>query len=97
MMGPPIFFLLPMLLFWGLPLFFIARWAIRVRKALESREAPAALPSREQMDRLLERVESLGDELERLKERQDFVERLLEAPRRPAVPPPAAPGGPVTP
>ncbi len=96
-MGPPFFFLLPMLLFWGLPIFFIARWAIRVRKALENRAPPAELPDRQQMERLLERVDGLADDLERLKERQDFVERLLEAPRRPAVSPPAARGDPGVP
>ncbi len=77
----PLFLLVPFLLFWGLPIFFVVRWAMRVRQALEARNVPADLPTREQLDRLLERVESVADDVERLRERQDFVERLLAAPK----------------
>ncbi len=89
-MGPLFLFLLPMLLFWGLPIYFGARW---VRRTLEAKNAPANLPSREQLDRLVDRVESLADDLDLLKERQDFIERLLAPPRTPSASsiPPAGP------
>ncbi len=102
MMGPPFMFFFPFVflaLFWGLPIYFVVRWAIRVRKALEEKNAaPAAFPGREELERLVASVDSLSDEVERLRERQDFVERLLQAPKAPgatpAVPPGAAPAGP---
>jgi hypothetical protein len=94
----PLFFLLPMLIFWGLPIFFIARWAMRVQRALEARNTPTDVPTREQLDRLLDRVESLSDDVEGIRERQDFIERLLAPPKpssAPATPGSgsAAPGG----
>ncbi len=79
-MGPLFLFLLPMLLFWALPIYFGIRW---VRRAMEAKTPAADLPTREQLDRLLDRVESLSDDLESLKERQDFIERLLAPPRTP--------------
>ncbi len=98
---PPFFFFIPMLfmlLFWAVPIYFVVRWAIRVRRALETKNTSAGLPAPEQFERLTERLDSLADELERMRERQDFVERLLQAPKAPgappAVPPGAAPAGP---
>ncbi len=100
-MGPPPFFfffpMLFMLVFWAVPIYFVARWAIRVRRALEAKNT-ADLPTGEQFARLTDRLDSLAEDLDRLKERQDFVERLLQAPKAPAaapaVPPGPAPAGP---
>ncbi len=75
----PLFFLLPLLIFWGLPIYLGVRWV--KRQTLEARNVPPGLPTREQLDRLLERVESVAEDVERLRERQDFVERLLAAPK----------------
>ena len=88
---PPFFFFFPMmfmLLFWAVPIFFVVRWASRVRRALEAKNAPQDLPGREYFDRLSDRLDSLADDVQKLQERQDFVERLLQAPRGQAVPPP---------
>jgi hypothetical protein len=78
----PLMILVPLLLY-GVPIYLVARWAIRVRQALESRPA-ADLPTREQVQQLIERMDGLSDDLDALRERQVFVERLLEAPRSPA-------------
>ena len=49
---------------------------------LEQRLHPGeSPPSDERMDTLTQAVEMLGAEVERLADRQDFTERLLEKPR----------------
>jgi hypothetical protein len=58
-----------------------------VERYLETRAAPADVPRLADVARLQEQVNQLHRDVERSRERQDFLERLLEARPARALPP----------
>ncbi len=87
MHGPPFFFFFFPMLVPAAAVFFFGWLGLRFVRAKEQANAlarPAAAPP--ELTRIEESLELLQGEVQRLQERQTFVEKLLERPREPAGP-----------
>lgn len=74
------------LIFYGtlaVGLFFIARWALRVRRASAAKKAVHEGADRSELLELKEQLESLRSEVGSLQEQQGFLESLLQRPKEP--------------
>ncbi len=87
MHGPPFFiFFLPMLIPTAAVVFFgwLGLRFVRAKEQANALSRPAAAPA--ELARIEETLELIQREVQRLQERQTFVEKLLERPRGPQGP-----------
>lgn len=84
-MGPPIFFLFPMVIPLAAVVFFgwLGLRFVRAKEQanLTAGAGGAAGPSRAELARIEETLDAVQREVQALQERQAFVEKLLERPR----------------